>query len=42
MMNVRIIAQGPVPEVYTPENLRATYGRQLAMIALPAGVGGAR
>lgn len=39
MMNVRIIAQGPVPEVYTPENLRATYGRQLAMIAIPAGGG---
>ncbi|WFE75607.1 metal ABC transporter ATP-binding protein [Roseinatronobacter sp. S2] len=33
MMNVRIIAQGPVAETYTPENLRATYGRQLAMIA---------
>ncbi len=37
MMNVRVIAQGPVREVYTPENLRATYGRQLAMIATPAG-----
>lgn len=36
MMNVRIIAQGPVAEVYTPENLRAAYGRQLAMIATPA------
>ena len=36
MMNVRIIAQGPMSEVYTPENLRAAYGRQLAMIATPA------
>jgi manganese/zinc/iron transport system ATP- binding protein len=35
MMNVRIIAQGPIAEIYTPENLRATYGRQLAMIAVP-------
>jgi len=33
MLNVRIVAQGPVARVYTPENLRATYGRQLAMIA---------
>ena len=36
MLNVRIIAQGPVRDVYTPENLRAAYGRQLAMIAVPA------
>jgi manganese/zinc/iron transport system ATP- binding protein len=36
MLNVRIVAQGPVAEVYTPENLRAAYGRQLAMIAAPA------
>ena len=36
MMNVRVIAQGPVQAVYTPENLRATYGRQLAMIAVPS------
>ncbi|HHX88969.1 MAG TPA: metal ABC transporter ATP-binding protein [Paracoccus sp.] len=42
MMNVRIIAQGPVPEVYTPENLQATYGRQLAMIAIPPVGGGVR
>ena len=35
MLNIRIIAQGPVAEVYTPENLRAAYGRQLAMIAAP-------
>ena len=36
MLNIRIIAQGPVAQVYTPENLRAAYGRQLAMIATPA------
>lgn len=33
MLNVRIVAQGPVREVYTPGNLRAAYGRQLAMFA---------
>ncbi|MCC5973470.1 MAG: metal ABC transporter ATP-binding protein [Rubellimicrobium sp.] len=37
ILNIRIIAQGPVRDVYTPENLRAAYGRQLAMIAEPAG-----
>ena len=36
MVNVRIVAQGPVAEVYTAENLRATYGRQLALVAGPA------
>lgn len=36
MLNVRIIAQGPVNRVYTPENLRAAYGKQLALIATPA------
>jgi manganese/zinc/iron transport system ATP- binding protein len=39
MLNVRIIAQGPVAKVYTPENLRATYGRHLAMIAAPLDMG---
>ncbi len=39
MLNVRIIAQGPVAQVYTPANLRAAYGRQLAMIAAPGGNG---
>jgi len=32
MLNVRVIAQGPVAKVYTPENLRATYGGQAALI----------
>jgi manganese/zinc/iron transport system ATP- binding protein len=36
ILNVRIIAQGPIAQVYTPENLRTAYGRQLAMIAAPA------
>jgi len=35
MLNLRIIAQGPVAETYTPDNLRAAYGKQLAMIAAP-------
>ena len=30
---VRVIAQGPVREVYTAQNLRAAYGRHLALIA---------
>ena len=38
MLNVRIIAQGPVAQVYTPDNLRAAYGRGLAMFDL-AGTG---
>jgi len=32
MLNQRIIAQGPVAEVYTSANLRAAYGGQLALI----------
>ncbi len=36
MLNVRIIAQGPVSETYSADNLRAAYGRHLAMIAVPA------
>lgn len=32
MLNLRIIAQGPVAEVYTAENLRRTYGGQIALI----------
>ncbi|WP_322889781.1 MULTISPECIES: metal ABC transporter ATP-binding protein [unclassified Yoonia] len=36
MLNVRIIAQGPVAQTYSAENLRAAYGRHLAMIAVPA------
>jgi manganese/zinc/iron transport system ATP- binding protein len=32
MLNQRIIAQGPVSEVYTEEHLRRAYGGQLALI----------
>jgi len=33
MLNQRIIAQGPVTEVYNEANLRAAYGGQLALIS---------
>lgn len=36
MLNVRIIAQGPVAQVYTADNLRRAYGGQLALIETPA------
>ena len=32
MLNTRIVAQGPVTEVYTAENLRQTYGHRAALI----------
>jgi len=32
MLNTRIVAQGPVREVYTTENLRQTYGHRAALI----------
>ncbi len=32
MLNTRIIAQGPVAEVYTPETLRETYGHRVALV----------
>ncbi len=32
LLNVRVIAQGPVLEVYTPQNLRRTYGGQIALL----------
>jgi manganese/zinc/iron transport system ATP- binding protein len=37
-LNVRVIAQGHVKNVYTPENLRAAYGGQVALLqeAFPA------
>jgi len=37
MLNLRIVAQGPVDAVYTAANLRATYGAQLAILETPAG-----
>ena len=35
MLNVRVVAQGPMAAVYTPENLRKTYGGQIALIETP-------
>jgi manganese/zinc/iron transport system ATP- binding protein len=32
LLNVRTIAQGPVREVYTADNLRAAYGGQIALL----------
>jgi manganese/zinc/iron transport system ATP- binding protein len=31
LLNVRKVASGPVREVFTPENLRATYGERVAL-----------
>jgi manganese/zinc/iron transport system ATP- binding protein len=36
LLNVRAVASGPVEEVFTPANLRATYGRRLDLIMDPA------
>ncbi len=41
LLNVRAIAQGPVAEVYTAENLHATYGGQIALLNGGAGLPGA-
>lgn len=35
LINVRVIAQGPIHEVYTAENLRAAYGGQIALLNQP-------
>jgi len=32
LMNMRIVAAGPAAEVFTPENLRKTYGGKLALL----------
>jgi len=32
LLNIRVIAQGPVAEVYTAENLRRAYGGQIALL----------
>jgi manganese/zinc/iron transport system ATP- binding protein len=32
LLNVRLIATGPVSEAFTPENLRATYGGRFALL----------
>ncbi len=36
MLNQRVVAQGPVDQVYTAENLRRAYGGQLAVIEAAA------
>ena len=33
LLNMRVVASGPVGEVFTPENLRKTYGGRLTMLA---------
>jgi manganese/zinc/iron transport system ATP- binding protein len=32
LINMRLVASGPVREVFTPENLRKTYGGKLALL----------
>jgi len=32
LLNLRVVAQGPVSEVFTPENLRKTYGARLTLL----------
>jgi manganese/zinc/iron transport system ATP- binding protein len=32
LMNMRLVASGPVKDVFTPENLRKTYGGKLALL----------
>lgn len=32
LINMRLVASGPVPTVFTPENLRKTYGGKLALL----------
>ncbi|MEO1006984.1 MAG: metal ABC transporter ATP-binding protein [Planctomycetota bacterium] len=33
LLNMRIVAAGPVPEVFTPENLQRTYGGRLTLLS---------
>lgn len=40
LLNVRRIASGPVSEVFTDENLRATYGGRMAFLGSAEGRGG--
>ncbi len=34
LLNVRLVAQGPVPQTYTAQNLRRAYGGQVALIGM--------
>ena len=36
LLNVRVLAQGPVETTYTADNLRATYGGDVALLSGPA------
>src|SRR3989442_8707362 len=45
LLNMRLVASGPTAEVFTPDNLRKTYGGRLSVLdnageALRAGRGG--
>ena len=40
LLNVRVIAQGPVREVYTPDNLRAAYGPRVVLLGATTPTGG--
>jgi manganese/zinc/iron transport system ATP- binding protein len=42
LLNVRKIASGPVAEIFTEENLRATYGGRIAFLGGGNGNGGSR
>ena len=33
LLNMRIVAAGPTEEVFTPENLKRTYGGKLTLLA---------
>ena len=37
LLNMRVVAHGPVGEVYTSENLQKTYGGRLTTLAAVAG-----
>ena len=32
LLNMRVVAQGPVREIFTPDNLRKTYGARLTLL----------
>lgn len=41
LLNVRVMAQGPVSQVFTPEQLRLTYGGTMSFLRQPAPIEGA-
>ncbi len=40
LLNVRVVASGPVGEVFTPDNLRRTYGGRMDLLAQTAAAAG--